>query len=57
MGQELHKTGNFRMQIDFTRSDVAKLFKAMFGSELNAETLEEYGFTLSEDLKKKVLGE
>lgn len=56
-GQEFHLTGNFRVQVDFTRSDVAKLFKTMFGSELDAETLEEYGFTLSPDLKKKLLSE
>jgi hypothetical protein len=55
--QKLHKTGNFRMQVNFTRSDAAKIFKAMFGSELDAEVLEQYGFTLSDDVKKKVLGE
>src|SRR5438105_3932494 len=56
-GQKLNKTGNFRVQMDFTPADVAQLFKAMFGSELDAQTLEQYSFTLSPDLKKKVLGE
>ena len=55
--QGLNKTGNFRMQADFTRGDIAKMFKAMFGSEIDAETLEEYGFTLADDVKKKLLGE
>lgn len=56
-GEKLHFTGDYRIQVDFTRSDVAKLFKSMFGSELDVSLLEEYGFTVSPDLKKKLLGE
>ena len=55
--QELNKTGTFYTQLNFTRGDAAQIFKAMFGSELNSETVEQYGFTLSDELKKKVLGE
>ena len=55
--QQLNKTGNFRMQLDLTQADVAQLFKAMFGSEIDTDTLEQYGFTLSPDLQKKLLGD
>jgi hypothetical protein len=56
-GQNLRFTGDYRVQVDFTRSDVVKLFKTMFGSVITIEMLEEYGLTVSPDLKKKVLGE
>jgi hypothetical protein len=56
-GQKLHFTGDYRVQVDFSRSDVVKLFKTMFGSEITIDLLEEYGFTVSPDLKKKLLGE
>lgn len=56
-GQKLHYTGNYRVQVDYTRSDVVKLFKAMFGSEIDVGLLDEFGFTVSPDLKKKLLGE
>lgn len=56
-GQKLHFTGDYRVQVNYTCSDVVKLFKATFGSELDVELLEEYGFTVSPELKKKLLGE
>lgn len=54
-GQELHLTGKYRVQIDFTRSDIIKLFKAMFGSELDMSLVTEHGFTISDDLQKQIL--
>lgn len=36
-GEELHLTGRFRLQADFSRSDVVKMFKAMFGSEITSD--------------------
>jgi hypothetical protein len=56
-GQNLRFTGDYRVQVDFTRSDVVKLFKAMFGSVITIDMLEEYGLSVSDDLKKKLLGE
>lgn len=53
--QELKLTGNYRMQVQFSRSDVMRLFKSMFGSELSASLIEEYGFTISPQLKKAIL--
>lgn len=55
--QELNKTGNYRMEASFTSGDVARLFRAMFGTEVDADTLERCGLTLSADLKKQVLSE
>src|SRR5258708_19321493 len=56
-GQSLRFTGDYRMQVDFTYSDVVTLFKAMFGSELDVSLLENHGFTVSPELKKKILSE
>ncbi|XIA62884.1 hypothetical protein ACFIOY_26340 [Bradyrhizobium sp. TZ2] len=56
-GQSLRFTGDYRVQIDFSRSDVVKLFKTMFGSVITIDMLEEYGLSISDDLKKKLLGE
>jgi hypothetical protein len=53
--QELKLTGNYRMQIQFSRSDVMRLFKSMFGSELSASLIEEHEFTISPQLKKAIL--
>ena len=55
-GQELHLTGKYRMEITFLRSDIVQLFKAAFGSEINATMLDACGLTLSEDVKRQVLG-
>jgi hypothetical protein len=56
-GQNLRFTGDYRVQVDFARSDVVKLFKTMFGSIITIDMLEEYGLSVSDDLKKKLLGE
>jgi|GEM_PF-2836713 len=55
--QQLNRTGNFRMEVELKPSDVAQLFKAMFGTELDSETLKRCGLSLSPELKKQVLGE
>jgi len=54
-GQNLRFTGDYRVQVDFTRSGVVKLFKAMFGSVITIDMLEEYGLSVSDDLKKETL--
>jgi hypothetical protein len=55
-GHEFHLTGRYRVQADFTRTDVVKLFKAMFGSELSLSLLEDHGFTVSSELQKHFIG-
>jgi hypothetical protein len=54
-GYEFHLTGNYRVQVDFSRSDVLKLFKMMFGSELDVALLDAHGFTVSTDLQKRLI--
>ena len=43
------------MEIKFSKSDIFRLFRCMYGKELGADLIERYGFTVSEDLKKAVL--
>ena len=44
------------MDLTFTQGDIFKLFKASYGRELDIDLLE-HGFTVSEDLKKRILSE
>jgi hypothetical protein len=50
--QTLKLTGDYRMEVRFSESDVIRLFKVMFGSELTTRLIEEQGFTISPELKK-----
>lgn len=56
-GCGLHLTGDYRVQVSFTRSDVIKLFKAMFGSVLDTTLLDEYGFAITPDLQKRLISQ
>jgi hypothetical protein len=51
----LRLMGDYRIDVEFSKWDVLKLFKSIFGNELKASLLERHGFTVSEDLKKAVL--
>lgn len=53
--QNLRFMGDYRMTVELSKSDIVRLFKSVFGSELDANLLERYGFTVSDDLKKAVL--
>lgn len=55
-GQDLKHQGSYRMDLSFSQSDIFKLFKASYGRELDVDLLEN-GFTVSEDLKKRMLSE
>lgn len=55
-GRDLSFTGSYRVEVNFSRPDVVRLFKAMFGSELDVDLVEECGFTISSDLQKAILG-
>ncbi|KAB2881691.1 MAG: hypothetical protein F9K38_09540 [Pseudorhodoplanes sp.] len=54
-GKELKMTGNYRMKIRLTRSDILYLFRTVFGDELSVSLIEEHGFTASSDLAKAIL--
>ncbi|MFZ2159535.1 MAG: hypothetical protein WAV72_25910 [Bradyrhizobium sp.] len=53
--QPLRLTGNYRMEVNLTRYDVMRLFKATFGSELQQALVDRYGLTFSPDVVKSVL--
>jgi hypothetical protein len=53
--QPLKLTGNYRMEIQFTRDDVMRLFKCLFGSQLHTSLVEEYGLMFSPELVKSLL--
>jgi hypothetical protein len=55
--QKMSYTGNYRMEVNFSFSDVIRLFKAMNGGELDVDLLDNHGFTVSPELKKRILGE
>ncbi|AND90228.1 hypothetical protein [Bradyrhizobium diazoefficiens] len=54
-GKKLHLGGDYRLQMDFSYAEVAKMFRAAFGSKLTPEILEQCGLTLSDDLQKSAL--
>jgi hypothetical protein len=54
-GKTLHLGGDYRLQVDFSYDEVAKMFRAAFGSELTPEILERCGLTLSDELQKSAL--
>jgi hypothetical protein len=53
--QPLKLTGDYRMEVQFSRTDIMKLFKCAFGSELSANLIEKYGLTFSEEVTKAIL--
>jgi hypothetical protein len=55
-GQTLKYTGDYRMQVQFSESDIMQLFKASYGRELDIDLLKN-GFTVSDALKKRILSE
>ncbi|WP_315731223.1 MULTISPECIES: hypothetical protein [unclassified Bradyrhizobium] len=54
-GKTLHLGGDYRLQADFSYDEVAKMFRAAFGSRLTPEILERCGLTLSDELQKAAL--
>jgi hypothetical protein len=53
--KELRLTGDYWMKVELNRYDVMKLFKCMFGSELQKSLVEEWGLTFSPELVKSIL--
>lgn len=54
--QTLRFTGDYRMQLDLSTADIVKLFKTALGSQLDVDLLDEHDFTVSDELKKRLLG-
>ena len=53
--QPLKLTGGYRMEVQLTRDDIGKLFKCMFGSELQQNVIEEWGLSFSPEVVKSIL--
>jgi len=54
-GKTMHLGGDYRLQVDYSYDEVAKMFRAAFGSRLTPEILERCGLTLSDELQKAAL--
>ncbi len=54
-GKKLTLGGSYRLQVDFSYDEVAKMFRAAFGSMLTPEILARCGLTLSDELQKSAL--
>ena len=55
-GKRVILSGRYRWEVHLTTEEIMRLFRAKVGSELNVDLLDEHGFTVSEDLQKKILG-
>ncbi|MGY2902971.1 hypothetical protein [Bradyrhizobium sp. URHC0002] len=55
--KKLKLTGDYRIEVNFTKEDVAELFQNAIGRELTPEIIEKYDFIIAPELKKKMLGE
>jgi hypothetical protein len=55
--QKMSYTGNYRIEVNFTSSDVVHLFRAWNGKELDVDLIDNHGFTISPQLKKRILSE
>jgi hypothetical protein len=53
--QPLRLTGNYRMELQLSRSDIMRLFKCYFGSEIQQAVVEKYGLTFSPEVVKSIL--
>lgn len=53
--QSLKLTGNYRMEVELTKDDVMRLFKRLFGSEIQLGLVEKYGLTFSPEVAKSIL--
>jgi len=55
--QKMSYTGNYRMEVNFDTSEIVHLFKAWNGAELDVDLIDDHGFTVSDELRKRLLGE
>ena len=55
--QKMSYTGNYRMEVNFDTSEIVHLFKAWNGTVLDVDLIDDHGFTVSDELRKRLLGE
>jgi|KBSSwiStaDraftv2_1062776.scaffolds.fasta_scaffold104616_2 hypothetical protein len=55
--QKMSYTGNYRMEVNFSTSEIVHLFKAWNGTVLDVDLIDNHGFTVSDELRKRLLGE
>jgi hypothetical protein len=53
---EMRMGGKYRLEIEFSELDVVRLFRGRYGTVLDVDLLDKYGLTVSEELKKRILG-
>jgi hypothetical protein len=56
-GKSLKLTGNYKLRLELTASDIRKLFWEVHGPLLTADLVEHFGFVVYKDLKEKILRE
>jgi len=54
-GKRVNLGGKYRWEFELTTDEIIRLFRAKVGSELGVDLLDQHGFTVSEDLQKKIL--
>lgn len=55
--QQMSYTGNYRMEVNFSTSEIVHLFKAWNDNVLDVNLIDEHGFTVSDDLRRRLLSE
>jgi hypothetical protein len=54
-GKRVNLSGRYRWEVELSTAEIIHLFRMKVGSELDVDLLEEHGFTISEELQKKIL--
>jgi hypothetical protein len=54
-GKPVNFSGKYRWEVELTTAEIIQLFRAKIGSELDVDLLEQHGFTISDDLQKRIL--
>jgi hypothetical protein len=55
-GSRVTMGGKYRWEIQLNTDEIIRLFKLKLGSELDVDLLDDHGFTVSDDLKKRMIG-
>jgi len=55
-GKSVTLGGKYRWELELSTEEIVRLFKNKLGSELDVDLLENHGFTVSDTLKKKMIG-
>jgi hypothetical protein len=55
--QKMSYTGNYRMEVNFSTEEIIHLFKAWNGNVLDVDLIDNHGFKVSDELRKRLIGE